>query len=276
MKWRKWIVSVLAMLWLFLFCGAAEPDGPGDYEAYTSSGSTKDIDKKDLKGWPTKGICPRTGIVGDVLDCMKCHAHNWRLKEVNPHEIFSYPNDKTKIVDEIGYFTITDTIGLLEANQFKESLEYFTRHKISHIVIELYSPGGSMFSGLRLVGLMERWQAIHKSRIIETRCYGYAASAAFIIMTSGTEGYRYVSPVCQLMWHELIEFKMFSIETPSDKEEAARILRHFQDTMNTYLASCTNKMTKEDIDEKVKKKEFWMSGKQAVEIYGFADAFTNS
>jgi len=44
-----------------------------------------------------------------------------------------------------------------------------------------------------------------------------------------------------------------------------------QDVRNTYLAT-RGKLSKAEIDARVAKKEWWMSGKEAVEL-GFADGF---
>jgi len=44
-----------------------------------------------------------------------------------------------------------------------------------------------------------------------------------------------------------------------------------QDIRNDYLAT-RGKLTKQEIDAKIARKEFWMSGKEAVE-FGFADEF---
>ena len=41
--------------------------------------------------------------------------------------------------------------------------------------------------------------------------------------------------------------------------------------LNDYLAT-RGKLTKQEIDAKIARKEFWMSGKEAVE-FGFADEF---
>ena len=49
------------------------------------------------------------------------------------------------------------------------------------------------------------------------------------------------------------------------------MLRHLQDIRNDYLAT-RGKLTKQEIDAKIARKEFWMSGKEAVE-FGFADEF---
>ena len=72
------------------------------------------------------------------------------------------------------------------------------------------------------------------------------------------------------MWHELLSFEMFGkVSTPSDKEEEARVLRFLQDTRNEWLSQHC-KLTKKELDEKIRKREFWMTGEQAIE-YGFAD-----
>ena len=44
--------------------------------------------------------------------------------------------------------------------------------------------------------------------------------------------------------------------------------------LNDYLAT-RGKLTKQEIDAKIARKEFWMSGKEAVEL-GFADEFIKS
>ena len=115
---------------------------------------------------------------------------------------------------------------------------------------------------------MRGWQ--EQGNIIETRVYGYCASAGFLIFASGTKGNRFVAPQAELMWHELQTFEFFNQSTPSSKEEEARVLRHLQDTANSWLAEVSN-LTKQQVDELVKYKELWITGVQAVE-YGFADA----
>ena len=116
---------------------------------------------------------------------------------------------------------------------------------------------------------MRYWMA--KGKIIETRCHGFAMSAGFLIFSSGSKGHRLVSQSAEFMWHELLTFKMFAIETPSSTEEQSRILRHLQDTGNEWLSSVSN-MTKEEIDDAIHKKEYWLRGSEMVEK-GFADGF---
>lgn len=116
---------------------------------------------------------------------------------------------------------------------------------------------------------MQDWQ--DSGGVIETRVNGFAASAGFLIFVARSKGHRLVGKQSDLMWHELISFKMFDVSSPSDKEEEGRVLRHLQNIRNDWLAT-RGKLSKKEIDDLVHKREFWMSGKQAVD-YGFADKF---
>jgi ATP-dependent protease ClpP protease subunit len=63
------------------------------------------------------------------------------------------------------------------------------------------------------------------------------------------------------------------VTDPPLRPKMARVLRHLQDTANGWLQECSN-MTKEQIDQAIKKKEMWINGKRAVEL-GFADGFVS-
>jgi ATP-dependent protease ClpP protease subunit len=132
------------------------------------------------------------------------------------------------------------------------------------MVMKIHSGGGSLFGGYQAVGVMQNW--ISKGYEIETRVNGFAASAAFFIFCGGST--RLVSPQAELMWHELITFSMFDVSGPADKEDQAAVLRHLQDTANTMLADMCS-LTKEEIDTKIRKKEYWMNGSDAFAV-GFA------
>lgn len=207
--------------------------------------------------------------------CLLCHTLNsdgkFALKEVPLDTWRTYPSRSMKIIKEnendIGYFLLES----IDDDGIKAFFEYLNRYNIKKAIIEIQSPGGSLFSAWRVVGLMRTWES--KGLTIETRCHGFAASAGFLIFASGTKGHRFVNEQSELMWHELLTFKMFSLDSPSSTEEEARILRHLQDTGNTWLAKCSN-LTKEELDKKIHKCEFWMNGQQAVD-FGFADGFLN-
>jgi len=231
--------------------------------------------EKEIKS-PIRPHCPATKI-SDNDKCSLCHVMvkeggkvKYGLKEINPFDRYTMPSGRMRMVapDTI-YFLLTD----IDGDFFADAYHYvLMRPEIKRLILEMQSPGGSMMEAWRIVGLMDTLKA--SGIEVETRCHGFAASAGFMVFINGSRGNRKVSPTAELMWHELISFKFFSIETPSDKEEESRVLRHFQDNCNRWMAGRCN-LTKEDLDAKIKKKEFWMTGKEAAE-YGFADSLIKS
>jgi ATP-dependent protease ClpP protease subunit len=217
------------------------------------------------------GMCPKTRVVGKLHDCDDCHvAPDWRIKETKKDAHLDYPV-RGMYFEYSGNTPVKAhyTLKSISAGEVDELFRYSHKHGVNHIVIEVYSPGGSVFGGARIVGIMRYWEA--KGVIVETRVYGMALSAGLVIFASGTVGHRFVSPQAELMWHEIMSFKMYDLETPSSTEESMRVLRHLQDTGNAWLAERSN-MTKEELDKIISNKEFWMSGVDAVK-YGFADGF---
>jgi len=211
-----------------------------------------------------------TGIK-DQDKCLMCHTTpSFKLKETNKNEGLDIPTDCDILYDadgsKYGRYFLTG----INSNAFKKGIDYFMKHGVTRMIIEIQSPGGSLFDAWRIVGMMQAWMDNGK-RTIETHCYGFAMSAGFLIFASGSKGKRMVSPTAEFMWHELLTFEMFAIKTPSSTEEQSRVLRHLQDTGNSWLASVSN-MTKEDLDAKVKSKELWLRGTEMVE-QGFADGF---
>ena len=209
--------------------------------------------------------CPRTKMTDE---CLKCHTTpSFKLKEPPLDETQNYPTNKMRILNGKGYYYMN----VIDDSDLKVFLDYLSFRKINHAVIEIHSPGGGLFAASRITNLLQHWGK--SGRIVETRVYGFALSGGFLIMIAGTPGYRFVSKYSDIMWHEIISIEMFAIKisTPSDKEEEARILRHLQDVRNRWIAS-KGKLSKEEIDEKVRKKEWWMTGIEAVK-FGFADKF---
>lgn len=208
-------------------------------------------------------ICPTTLM---KTDCLSCHVRpDWKLKEAHPNRIYDLPAG-TNLVGGKLYFYLTR----IQDYRVRALYEWLQWHQdIKHVVIEVQSPGGSVFAAKRIVGIMNQMKK--EGYIVETHVNGFAASAGFVIFVAGSKGYRLVSPEAELMWHELRTFKFFDVSGPADKEDEADVLRHLQDTQNEWLASRSN-MTKEEIDSAIRKKELWLNGAQAVEK-GFADGF---
>jgi len=218
-------------------------------------------------------ICPVTKVMGELRDCMECHvAPTWAIKEVAPYaEMKEALPASCKIVDRGGKPAIQYFLTSISAYNISSVSDWLGWHPdIKHFVIEIQSPGGSLFDSQRIVGIIDDLKA--KGVTIETRVYGFAASAGFYIAVNGSPGYRYAAPQSQLMWHELISFKMFDVSSPADKEDEADVLRHLQETVNGRIASVSN-VTVEELNKMVRKKELWVNGQQALE-YGFIDHLT--
>lgn len=211
-----------------------------------------------------KNICPKT----QRTDCKTCHVPpDNALKEKDPNASRDLPLFfDMRIIDDgkTAWLLITN----IDAGRVEKFFNYVSWHpEITKCVIEINSGGGSLFGAARIVGMMD----VQKQRgmLIETRCYGIAASAGFMIFVNGSK--RYASEACQLMWHELITFSMFKISRPADIEDEAVVLRHIQDTMCLYLAK-RSKLTKKEWKDLVFKKEFWVNGSQAIK-YGLSDGY---
>jgi len=222
--------------------------------------------------------CPTTKITDNAL-CFRCHVvkkeedkAKWGLKEIDPNEQYVYPifSGFYFSLDENGKRVANLLLREIDSEQIEKTFKYLAWHpEIKHINIELHNPGGSMLDMWRIVGLMDSWKT--EGKTISTKCNGFAASAAFVLFVNGTPGMRLVHPNAFLMWHEVMSFKMFALTTPSSSEDEAHMLRKFQDNANKWLSE-RSKLTKEEVDTLVHKKELWMTGYDAV-TFGFADGF---
>lgn len=175
------------------------------------------------------------------------------------------------IVIKRGDLTIQgDTAYLyLEHISFEKLWENFNAmrpFKIKRIVLELFSFGGSLFDALAMASLIK--DQATDGKIVEIRARGLVASAGLIILVSGTKGYRYIHPISMVMFHELKSLTI-SYDSPSEKEENAKIERFIQDQVNQYIVS-RSKISIPELKERIQRREFWMDAQTAIK-YGFAD-----
>ena len=215
-----------------------------------------------------EGKCPvpwKDMNVTGISDCMTCHiAGDFRVIETAADAHLVYPNRHMQMYEGKGYFLMDDILD----DELKEFFDYLHRRNVTEAIIEIHSPGGALFDAQRIVSIIRYWQK--RGITVETWLRGMAFSAGFYIFTAGDN--RLVDEFSDLMWHELQAASFgFNVTTPADREEEARILRHIQDIRSRYLAT-RGDMTKDEIDAKIERKEWWMSGKDAVE-YGFADGY---
>jgi len=223
-------------------------------------------EESQISGKPP-GVCPRTNITEKniQLKCLDCHTlGDWGIKELKDDRYFNYPNDHMKIRDNVVVYKFSKP----DAEEFENMLIYLNKHDIKHLIMEISSGGGSMFDAWQIISLMNEWPGT-----IQTECRDFAASAACLIFMSGSSGYRLISKTktAVLMWHELGYLKMLDWVTPSSSEDEANINRMLQNIQHEYMAGHC-KLSKAELDEKVKRKEFWLTPEEAVK-FGFADGF---
>jgi ATP-dependent protease ClpP protease subunit len=164
--------------------------------------------------------------------------------------------------------TVYMAIRSIDFEGLRTDLMLIKDYNYSKLIIDLFSFGGSVFDSLGMTALIREQQ--NAGKIIEIRARGIVASAGLIILVSGTKGHRFIDKNAMVMFHEMSSFKFMAMETPSDKEEEAKVFRKIQDTLNAYIAERSNMSVKE-LSEVIKKKEFWTDAVGAI-TYGFADS----
>ena len=123
---------------------------------------------------------------------------------------------RASIKDGVGFFTFE---GTLTSMYFPGALEYFSTRNIKKVIMEIHSPGGSIYEMWRVISWMEEYEDIR----FETRAYGMAVSAGFIVFLAGDN--RLVSRHSIFMWHNL-----------ANDTEGAKLLNKAN---NVYIASRT-------------------------------------
>ena len=140
----------------------------------------------------------------------------------------------------------------------------FLEHKDGKKDITLYvnSPGGNVTSALAIYDTIQ-----YVRPDVSTVCVGTAASAAAIILASGTKNKRFSLPNSKIMIHQPIVSGMEGQAT--DIEIHARELLRTKKQINEILAKHTGqKVDKVNLDAE---RDFFMTAKEAKD-YGLIDA----
>lgn len=144
----------------------------------------------------------------------------------------------------VGFFTFN---GKLSSSYLPGALKYFTAMNIKKVIMEVHSPGGSLYEMWRIVSWMEEYDKIE----YETRAYGMAGSASLIIFLAGDK--RLVSRYPTFMWHNIA------------RSGAGAELLNKKD--NAYIASRTD-LSVEEILEKIDndEKSWYFGAKEAIAL----------
>jgi len=250
----KTLIILLSLLFVFS-ASAMEMD--------TAAPEKKDVPESQYR-------CPVSQISNNE-QCMTCHQmvmDNGKpifgLKEIPLEASYSEKPPGVEIIQEfIGgppviYVEITQT----GAFKFRDITDYLSWHpEIKKVIAELHTGGGSIMDAWRSVGIIREMQSrgVH----VEMRVYGLAASAGVILLVAGDT--RLVSNNAEIMIHKIWTFTMFDVKTPDSSQDQADVLKHFQDNINQFLRDRTD-LTDDQLDNKIFKKDWWMTGKMAIEL----------
>ena len=144
---------------------------------------------------------------------------------------------------------------------------------LKEITIYINSPGGSAYSGLAIVDIMRSSDILYS-----TYCIGIAASAASIILASGSAGKRYILRRSKLMIHQ----PSGGVRgTSSDINIYAKEINELKNTIaDIYAQAAAKRATaahdKQKLDSKFFLREIdrdtYLSAEQAIS-YGLVDHY---
>jgi len=263
MKTFKLVMCAITLFALFAFFGTVRAMDVGDYNTVTL---TKSSDPAPY--------CPATKI-SDNDRCMSCHTMmmengkpKFGLMEIPLSANFSERPSVLDIVQEGDEVVGRVEIGGTGGYALRAIADYYyTRPELKTLIMELQTPGGSVMDAWKAVGVIREMQS--RGIVIKVRCYGIAASAGVILLVAVDIGVRTVSELAEVMMHLVWTFTMFDLKTPDTAEDQAATLKHLQENINKFLLS-RSKMTKEQLNECIYKKDYWMTGAEAVK-FGLAD-----
>lgn len=133
------------------------------------------------------------------------------------------------------------------------------------IYVYINSPGGEVTSGMAIYDTMQ-----YVKPRINTICIGQAASMGAVLMTAGTEGYRYALPNSRFMLHQPLggaEGQATDVEIRT--QELVRIKERIIEVLARHTGQDEDQV-REDID-----RDYFMSAEESVE-YGLVDEVLES
>lgn len=177
-----------------------------------------------------------------------------------PVDIFS------KLLDERIIF-LYDVIDSDIAAIVKAQLLYLETESDDDIKIYIDCPGGSVYSGLGIIDIME-----YISPDISTINVGLAASMAAIILCSGTKGKRKALKRSRTMIHQPMSYGGL-LQQASDMTIEANEINSLKKELYEIISNRTNQPY--DKVQKDGDRDYWMSSYDAKK-YGMIDEIINS
>ena len=236
----------------------------GDYDTVTLS-----------KNSDPSPFCPATKFSNNDK-CLVCHVMKmvdgkpkFGLSEISLSAGYTLPYG-AQLISQHGELGLYYENNGTSSSVVRNISHYMYNHpELKFFTMEMQSGGGSVMDAWRAVGIIEEMR--DNGIKINTICYGMAASAGTILLAAGDIGNRLVNPHAEIMLHKLWTFAMFKIDDPDTSEDQSELMKHFQTNINQFFINRSN-LTKEDLDTNMYKKDWWITGEEAVKL-GIADGF---
>jgi ATP-dependent Clp protease protease subunit len=216
------------------------------------------------------------------MDFKKYATKHHNINSLYYDDYFSHVNKKSNFLDD-GFSTsmsdvfnkmLSDRIIFLNTdlesgvcNILKAQILYLESLSKDDISIYIDSPGGSVYSGLGLLDVME-----YVDSDIETINTGLAASMAAVILCSGAKGKRKALKRSRTMIHQPLGYGGW-VQQASDMEIEAREINELKRELYEIISKNTSQ--KYDKVYKDGDRDYWMTAKDAME-YGMIDKIVKS
>ena len=155
---------------------------------------------------------------------------------------------------------LTGEINDAVADEIIAQIEYLARKSGDDITLVINSPGGAVSSGLAIYDAMKRCGCD-----VSTVCTGIAASMGAFLLSSGTRGKRFITPMAEVMIHQPLGGAQGQA---SDIARAAAHITVVKERLNSILAENTGKEI--DVIARDTDRDTYLTAQEAVE-YGIAD-----
>ena len=216
------------------------------------------------------------------MDFKKYATKHLNINSLYFDDYFGQINKKSNYIDDgftpsMGYVfnkMLNDRIIFLNTdlesgvcNVLKAQLLYLNSISNDDISIYIDSPGGSVYSGLGLLDVME-----YVESEIETINTGLAASMAAVILCSGAKGKRKALKRSRTMIHQPLGYGGW-VQQASDMEIEAREINDLKKELYEIISKNTGQ--KYDKVYKDGDRDYWMTSKDALD-YGMIDKIIKS
>ena len=216
------------------------------------------------------------------MDFKKYATKHHNINSLYYEDYFNHNNKKSNFLDDGFSNSMTDVFNKMlndriiflntdlesgVCNILKAQILYLESLSNEDISIYIDSPGGSVYSGLGLLDVME-----YVNSDIETINTGLAASMAAVILCSGAKGKRKALKRSRTMIHQPLGYGGW-VQQASDMEIEAREINDLKKELYEIISKNTGQ--RYDKVYKDGDRDYWMTAKDAIE-YGMIDKIIKS